>query len=73
MTTRGVDFLENWIVKNLTADTKPDEVETLAHRCLTEAAALGITGAEMEGEWGSVEQAIREAVAHLRDPGTPGD
>jgi hypothetical protein len=73
MTARGVDFLENWIAKNVSIDTTPAEAEALAHRCLTEAAALGITGVEMEGEWGSVEQAIRDAIVHLKEPGTPGD
>ena len=65
MTTRGVDFLENWIATNLSSDTKPADVQPLTMRCILEAAALGITYEDMEGKWGSVENAITEAIRNL--------
>jgi hypothetical protein len=69
MTIHGVDFLENWIVTNITGDTKPAEAQVLAMRCIVEAAALGITYEGMESKWGSVEQAIMTAINNL--PKTP--
>jgi hypothetical protein len=65
MTTRGGDFLENWIAMNLSSDTKPADAQSLAMRCVLEAAALGITYDDMESEWGSVEEAITQAIRNL--------
>jgi hypothetical protein len=69
ITPRGVDFLENWIATNLSSDTKPADAHLLAMRCVLEAAALGITYDEMESDWGSVEEAITQAIRNL--PGMP--
>ena len=76
MTAKGVDFLENWIQKNVTAGGPPDDPLTasnLALRCIAEAATEGITIEEMKPETGSVESHIAYAMVHLKEPGTPGD
>jgi hypothetical protein len=50
----GIDFLENWVDKNVTeADRKGslERARELATRCLAEASALGISVDDMEPEW----------------------
>ena len=76
MSARGVDFLEDWIQKNVTAGGPPDDplsASVLAMRCIVEAAAEGITLEELKPDSGSVESHIAEAMVHLAEPGTPGD
>lgn len=76
MSARGVNFLENWIEKNVTAGSPPDDpmsASALAMRCIAEAAAEGITLEEIKPDTGSVESHIAEAKVHLNAPGTPGD
>ena len=76
MTARGVDFLENWIQKNVTAGEIPDDplhASALATRCIAEAAAEGLTLEEIQPDSGSVESYIFDAMVHLAKPGTPGD
>jgi hypothetical protein len=65
MTPRGVDFLENWIATSISSDAKPDQAKALAARCISDAAALGISREDMEGKWGSVESAIIKAIGNL--------
>jgi hypothetical protein len=65
MSGRGIDFLENWLQRNVTeADKKGsrDRAKELADKCIAEAAAPGITIDDMEPEWGSVETIIYEAM-----------
>ncbi len=65
MSGRGIDFLENWVQQNVTeADKKGshERAAELAGRCITDAAANGITVDDMEPEWGSVETIIYEAM-----------
>ncbi|HUQ37369.1 MAG TPA: hypothetical protein VM144_13420 [Aestuariivirga sp.] len=65
MSGRGIDFLENWIQKNLTeADRKGtrERAKELGDKCVFEAAAIGITIDDMEPEWGSVASIIYEAM-----------
>jgi uncharacterized membrane-anchored protein len=65
MSGRGIDFLENWVNKNVTvADRKgsQDRATELAAQCYADAAALGITMDDMEPEWGSVEEIIYDAM-----------
>ena len=74
MTARGVDFLEKWIQKNVTAGAPPDDPLTasvLAARCIAAAAAEGLTLEEIQPDSGSVESHIAEAMVHFRRPGTP--
>ena len=76
MTARGIEFLENWIEKNVTAGPPPDDPLTasvIAMRCIVEAAAEGITLEEIKPETGSLESHIHEVMAHLAEPGKPGD
>jgi hypothetical protein len=76
MTARGVEFLENWIEKNVTAGGPPDDPLTasvIAMRCIVEAAAEGITLEELKPDSGSVESHIAEAMVHRAEPETPGD
>ena len=65
MSGRGIDFLENWVNKNVTvADRKgsQDRATELAAQCYADAAALGIAIDDMEPEWGSVEEIIYDAM-----------
>ena len=65
MSGRGVDFLENWVNKNVTdADRKGsrERAQELAAACVADAAELGITIDGMEPEWRSVETIIYEAM-----------
>ncbi len=65
MSGRGIDFLENWIQQRVTeADRKgsKERAKELADKCITEAAALGITMDDLEPEWGSVEEIIFDAM-----------
>lgn len=76
MSSRGVDFLENWIAKNVTALTPSDDplrASNLAARCIAEAAAEGLTLEEIQPDSGSVESHIADAMVYLDKPGTPGD
>ena len=76
MSERGVDFLENWIQKNVTAGALSDDslrASELAMRCILEAAAEGITVEEIKPDSGSVESHIFDAMVHMAEPGTPGD
>ena len=76
MTARGIEFLENWIRRNVTAGAPPDDPLTasvLATRCIAEAAAEGLTLEEIQPDEGSVESLIADAMVHPAEPRTPGD
>ncbi|HEX7109558.1 MAG TPA: hypothetical protein VF224_10000 [Aestuariivirga sp.] len=76
MSVKGVDFLQNWIAKNVTAGAPPDDplsASVLAMRCIAEAAAEGLTLEEIKPDSGSVESHISEAMVHVGEPGTPED
>ena len=65
MSGRGIDFLANWLQRNVTeADKKGsrERAKELADKCIAESAAPGITINDMEPEWGSVETIIYEAM-----------
>ena len=75
MSERGIDFLENWIQKNVTPAPLSDDplrASNLATRCILEAAAEGITLEEIKPDTGSVESHIAEAMVHMTEPGAPG-
>jgi hypothetical protein len=68
MSGRGVDFLSDWIDRNVTdADRKGsmERVNELRDRCVADAAGLGITIDDMEPEWGSVEEIIYDAMQDI--------
>ena len=76
MSERSIDFLENWIQKNVTAGALSDDplrASELAMRCILEAAAKGITVEEIKPDTGSVESHIAEAMVHMGESGTPGE
>jgi hypothetical protein len=76
MTARGVVFLDNWIANNMPAlDPSDDPLRAynLAARCIVEAAAEGITLEEINTATDGLETQILDAMAHLAEPGTPGD
>ena len=71
MAARGVDFLGNWIAKNVTAGVPSDDplrASDLAMRCIAEAAAEGITLEEIKPDTGSVESHIFDAMVQLSAP-----
>ena len=76
MSARGVDFLEVWIAKNVTAlvpSDDPLQASEMARRCILEAAAEGLTLEEIKPDSGSLESHIHDAMVHHAEPGTPGD
>ena len=73
MTTAGVDFLEKWIGKRVRVETTKADAGWLAAHLLAEATVAGFTLADMELEDANVEDYVREAIVHLREPETPGD
>lgn len=76
MTARGVEFLANWIQKNVPTGVLPDDplsASVLAMRCIEEAAAEGLTLEEIQPDSGSVESHIADAMVHPAEPGTPED
>ena len=65
MSGRGIDFLEEWVSKNVTHTDRKGSYERakeLAANCIADAAAIGITIDDMEPEWGSVETIIFETI-----------
>jgi hypothetical protein len=67
MSARGVDFLKNWIARNITDSDRPGSRELatiLGARCRGEAASKGISRGELEPEFVTVEMAIYEAMAN---------
>ena len=76
MSGPGIDFLENWIHRNITAADRQgsrERAKALAERCIAEAAVIEISLDDMAPEWDGVEKIIYEAMMHLGEPGTPGD
>jgi hypothetical protein len=76
MSARGVEFLENWIAKNVPARHPSDDplrAYNLAARCIVESAAEGITLKEINTATDSLENLICDAMAHFAQPGVPGD
>ena len=70
MTARGLDFLEDWIDRNISDTDRPGSRELatiLAARCRGEAASKGISLTDLEPEFVTVEMAIYEAMAGSRD------
>ena len=70
MSSRGVNFLKDWIERNITESDHPGSRELatiLAARCRGEAASKGIKLIELEPDFVTVEMAIYEAMAGSRD------
>lgn len=74
MSKRGVDFLEGWVVSNVSSHPNdPANAGVLAAKLLTEATVAGFTLADMELDEDTVEDYIRAIIIHVGEPGTPGD
>ena len=71
MAARGVDFLENWIAKNVSASDHAgghQRAVVLANQCAQEAAAQNIPREELESNGGlSVTGIILKAILHLAE------
>jgi hypothetical protein len=68
MSGHGIDFLENWVNKNVTdAERKgtQERAGELAAQCISDAAVLGITIDDMEPEWDSVAEIIYDAMQDI--------
>jgi len=70
MSTRGIDFLDQWMTEHLPDSASEDAVfiSDLADQAMKAAAQAGIEPAEIAEETGSVFEVIFEAMQH-RDPG----
>ncbi|TIP22886.1 MAG: DUF768 domain-containing protein [Mesorhizobium sp.] len=65
MSTRGTNFLYQWLNNNLPAIVRADviSVSELAHKLFADAKFLGISSTEIEEGTGSVHEAIRDMIA----------
>lgn len=76
MTSRGAEFLDNWIREHVTAAQNNGDTPrafAMAIRCIFDAHGKGISREELEAVAGSVEDVIRDAIERMAEPGTPGD
>ena len=74
MTVRGVEFLANWIAKNVTASDQGEaRAAILATECILEAASQGILVSRMEEGGPNVETRIMEAMTQLHKTGKLGE
>ena len=70
MSTRGINFLDQWIANNVHETTKADviSVDELTHKLIADAKALGIKRGEIDEEVDSLYRTILDAIVHY-DPG----
>ena len=73
MTARGVDFLDDWLARNVSGVlVDPAKVGVLAAKLLADGLAAGFTLSDMGVDEETVEDYIREVIVYLGGPGTPG-
>ena len=72
MSTRGINFLDQWIASNVPETAKADviSVDELTHKLIADAKALGIKRGEIDEEVDSLYRTIVDAIVH-DDPGLP--
>ncbi|MGX5829944.1 DUF768 domain-containing protein [Mesorhizobium sp. 43Arga] len=72
MSTRGINFLDQWIANNVSVTARADviSVDELTHELLADAKALGIKRGEIDEEVDSLYRTILDAIVHF-DPGMP--
>lgn len=72
MSTRGINFLDQWIASNVPETTKADviSVDELTHKLIADAKCLGIKRGEIDEEVDSLYRTILDAIVHY-DPGLP--
>ncbi|SDA40387.1 DUF768 domain-containing protein [Mesorhizobium qingshengii] len=70
MSTRGINFLHQWLANNVPETTKADviSVDELTHKLIADAKALGIKREEIDEEVDSLYQTILDAIVHF-EPG----
>jgi hypothetical protein len=70
MSTRGTNFLHQWISNNVPKTNGADiiSVADLTEKLFADAKAVGISSAEIEEDTGSVYEAILDAIVHY-EPG----
>jgi hypothetical protein len=66
MSTRGTNFMHQWISNNVPETVGADVVSLwdVIHQLLADAKAAGISSAEIEADTGSVYEAIVDAIVH---------
>ena len=73
MTSRGIDFLELWLERNILPRTiGGDQATRLAEKLESDASTEGLTLQELEIE-GSAEAFIRDIIVHVGEPGVASD
>jgi hypothetical protein len=72
MSTRGINFLDQWIANNIpeTAHADAVSISELTNKLFTDAKALGIERDEIDEEVVSLYRVLVDAVVHF-DPGKP--
>ena len=72
MSTRGINFLYQWIANNVPETARADviSVDELTHKLIADAAVVGIRGIEIGEEVDSLYRTILEAIVHY-DAGLP--
>ena len=75
MTARGIEFLNEWVSENVPPLPVRGDVliRALAQKLRGDASAAGFTIADLEIEGPQIEPFIRETIAYVAEPGTPGD
>jgi hypothetical protein len=70
MSTRGINFLDQWIANNVPETAKADviSVDELTNQLLNDAGAVGIKRIEIDEEVDSLYRMILDAIVHY-DPG----
>ncbi|AGB45171.1 Protein of unknown function (DUF768) [Mesorhizobium australicum WSM2073] len=65
MSTRGINFLDQWIANNVPETAKPDvvSVDELTHKLIADAKAIGIKRGEIDEEVDSLYRTILGAIA----------
>ena len=66
MSTRGTNFLHQWISNNIPETVGADiiSVSELTHKLFADAKAVGIGSFEIEEDTGSAYEAILDAIVH---------
>ncbi|UVK55078.1 DUF768 domain-containing protein [Mesorhizobium sp. AR02] len=72
MSTRGINFLDQWIANNVPETSRADviSIDELTHKLIADANALGIRRVEIDEEVDSLYRTILDAIVHY-DPGLP--
>jgi hypothetical protein len=66
MSTRGTDFLHNWLSSNLDGLLSADviSVREAVQKLLADAKAVGIGEVEIEEDIGSIYEVVLDAIVH---------